>query len=142
MDRPVILLNLRKVATLMTVIDFEAKIRERELNKRYEYIQSKVQLGQWELFDELIAEEEGRLTDEKTASCSDFIRSLDRMGHEPLVIFQEAIFMPEEVFYEEHEVNWHIAIEEALTYYAVLRKHDRNKYELDLLLHPYVGFAD
>lgn len=123
----------------MKVIDFEAKKRERESKKRYDYILSMIQLGQQELFDKLIEEEEAALTTEKEESCGDFIGLLQKRGHDPSIIFEEVTFVPEEEFYEEHQINWYIAIEEALTYYAVLRKHDKDKYNIVLELHPFVG---
>lgn len=119
------------------VIDFETKRQERERQKRYEYIQSMIQINEPELFDKLIAEQE--LTDEKIASCRQFIDFLNDHGYDPLSIFEEATFMPEEDFYEDNGINWYIAIDEALTYYAVLRKEDKDKYNIALFVHPYIS---
>lgn len=121
----------------MKVISFEEKKRQKEDFKRYEYIQSMCQLQRPDLFDELIAEQE--LTDEKIASCKDFIDSMQRRGRDPLIAFQEVCFMSEEEFYADNGVNWYITIEESLNYYATLREHDRDAYDIALQLHPFVG---
>lgn len=122
---------------MVEIIDFEAKREEREQEKRYEYIHSMVQIGEPELFDKLIAEQV--LTDERIASCSDFIELLRKRGHDPLSVFEEATFMTEDCFFEENGVNWFIAIEEALTYYAFMRKYEKTIYEEALRLHPYIS---
>lgn len=124
----------------MNIISFKEKQQERELQKRYEYIQSMIQINERELFDKLIAEQ--ALTDERVFSCNDFINALKKHGHDPFHIFESATFMLENDFYEEYELNWYTAIEEALTYYAIIRKNDRALYEEALLLHPYISPFD
>lgn len=124
------------------VIDFAARKVVRDKEKLYEYIGSMVRINQPELFDKLIAEQV--LTDEKTASCSDFLKGLQKSGRDPLIVLQEATCMygNEEDYYEDNGINWNVAIEHALVYYAVLREHDHVNYQAALLLHPYISAFD
>ena len=124
---------------MMKVIDFEAKRQKREQNKRHEYIQSLCQFQRPDLFDELIAETEKELTQEKIDSCNEFVDALKRGNLDPLTVFQEATFMYGNDFYEENGIDWSIMIENALTYYAVNRKYSRDQYDKALQLHPFIS---
>lgn len=126
----------------MTIIDFETKRRERKEQKLLDDLIEMVQLGKPELFDKLIAREEETLTTEKESSCSQYIKWLQGLGMDPLIVFQEATFMEPMDFSADNGVDWHEAIEAALTYYAVLRKRDRSKYNIALELHPFVASLD
>lgn len=123
----------------MTIIDFETKKRERNEQKRWDAIEAMVQLGQPDLFDQLIAREEKALTTERESSCSQYINFLKGLGRDPSVIFEEATFMEPMDFATDNGVDWYEAIEAALTYYAILRKHAKDKYEFILLTHPFVA---
>lgn len=123
----------------MKVINFEEKKRQRQDRERYEYIKSMCQFQRQDLFDQLISEQV--LTDDKIASCSDFIKALQKRKIDPLSIFEESVFVWEDDFYDEWNINWYIAIEEALVYYAVNRRHDREAYNISLQLHPYIAHS-
>lgn len=121
----------------MKVISFEEKKRQKEDHKRYEYIKSMCQFQRPDLFDKLIAEQE--LTEEKIASCSDFTTALEKRGIDPLAVIEEATFVTEEEFYEDWGINWWIAVEEALVYYAFARKVNSSVYEKLLRSNPFVS---
>ena len=123
----------------MKVINFEVKRQQREQYKRHEYIQSMCQFQRPDLFDELIAETEKELTQDKIDSCNEFIDVLKRGNLDPLTVFQEATFMYGNDFYEKNGIDWSIMIENALTYYAINRKYSRDQYELALQMHPFIS---
>lgn len=124
----------------MKLIDFESIRKEREEERRREYIQSMVQLGQPELFDKLISEQD--LTDEKIASCKHYIDFLTSIERDPIAVLEEVTFMEPMDFQEDNGVCWYEAIEAALTYYATLREHDKDKYNIALFVHPFVSSFD
>lgn len=120
----------------MNVISFDVKRKEREQEKRYEYIDSMVEMNNSDLFDKMIAEQE--LTEEKIASCRQYIDFLKNLGHDPVAVFEEATFMEPMDFQADNGVCWHEAIEAMLTYYAVLRENDKDKYNIALFVHPFL----
>lgn len=121
----------------MKVISFEAKKKQKADRERYEYIKSMCQFQQPDLFDQLISEQV--LSDEKIASCSRFIIELKERGVNALDVLEEAVFIYDDEFYEDWNINWYRAIEKALVYYAVKRQHDKDAYDIALQLHPFVG---
>lgn len=124
----------------MKVINFEEKKRQKEDFKRYEYIKSMCQFQRPDLFEQLIAEQD--LTDEKMASCSRFLIALRTQGIDPLAVIEEATFIYEEEFYDDWDINWYIAIEKALIYYAVARKHNHEVFQQLLKSNPFIASVE
>lgn len=87
-------------------------------------------------FDKLIAEQE--LTSEKIAACNQFLVALRMSMIEPLAVIEEATFIYDE-FYEDWQIDWKFAIEKALVYYAVARKHDHEIYQQLLKSNPFIA---
>lgn len=122
----------------MNVIDFTEKKRARDHEQRYEYIKSMCQFQRPDLFDKLIAEQE--LTVEQINSCTRFIIALRERDIDPLTLFEEATFIHEDEFYEDWGINWWIAIDAALVYFATARHHHEKFFkEVIIPSNPFIG---
>lgn len=116
------------------IFDFQAEKQKRmerkEFAKRYEHIKSKCQIGNAELLDSLI--DEVVITEESTRSLMDFIKACQRREWDPTLLFEQALWLYEDAYHDETGVNWWIAIEDALTFYAMLKQQDPVTYELTI----------
>lgn len=110
----------------MTVVDFEERRKKKESQKHYDYIKSMCRLQRFDLFDKLISEQE--LTEMKITSCTEFVNSLIDLKLDVLGVFNVSLFSDEETFYDEYGINWYMAVDEALTFYAVLRRDNKTAY--------------
>ena len=49
-------------------------------------------------------------------------------GKEPLELFIDAVHLDPLTFYDRYKLNWHVTFDEALTYLALLRERDYDRY--------------
>lgn len=112
------------------VIDFaerrQQKREEKAFKKRYDHIKSFCEFGNVELFDALIDEVE--ITDDSIRSLGDFVLACQRRSVDPTELFDQAILLHDDDYHSVTGYNWWIAIEETLTYYALLKKEDELSY--------------
>lgn len=47
---------------------------------------------------------------------------------DPLTLFKDAARLDDEAFYQKYELNWWIAFDEALTYFALMKERDYDRY--------------
>jgi hypothetical protein len=69
--------------------------------------------------------------DDRKESLEQWMRlapSIAKGTQDPLDLFKSAVLLDHEAFYEKHELNWWIAIDEALSYFALLKDRDYNTY--------------
>lgn len=116
------------------VIDFTAKRlekqKQKELKKKYEYIKSKCEIGNVDLLDSLV--DEVVITEESTRSLADFIKACQRRGTVPNLLFEQAIMIHEEDYHDMTGINWWIAVDEALTFFSMLKDEDEVTYRKTL----------
>lgn len=74
-----------------------------------------------------------KITERKKESLNQFIEFASRIFKKDIhQLFEDAINMNPDNFYDIHEINWWITINEALTYLKILKERDYYEY-VDLL---------
>jgi hypothetical protein len=64
----------------------------------------------------------------KASSFNSFVKCCKALGKDIEDIFKDALTMDNETFYEKHEINWWIAVDDGLTYLTLLKEKDYDKY--------------
>ncbi|MET1029591.1 hypothetical protein [Domibacillus tundrae] len=49
-------------------------------------------------------------------------------GKEALELFIDAVHLDPDAFYDQHELNWHVTVDAALTYLSLLRESNYDRY--------------
>jgi hypothetical protein len=100
-----------------------------------EIIEDKLKHGinglEW-LIMQVILDEDAK---ESLAKC---LKLLPKVAKDPLQVFGDAVRSDPDTFYDKHELNWWIMLDEALTYFALLKERDYDTY-FDVLQEIYKG---
>jgi hypothetical protein len=66
--------------------------------------------------------------DSRISSLNSFMRICSIFRKEFLEILKPALILDHETFYKKHELNWWIAVDESLTYLALMKQNHYNEY--------------
>lgn len=110
--------------------NFDSYLKQTEaaFNAEIEIIKDKLKQGinglEWLVMNVL-------MDDDRKESLNQFMKLaplVARGTRNPIELFVDAVILNSDAFYSKHELNWWIAIDETLTYFALLKARDYDSY--------------